>query len=97
MRAPFIALAIAVTAPFSVLAAPPQAAVCTACHGPAGISPNPEWPNIAGQHKPYLVSSLKAYRDGTRNNPLMSPIAKNLTDGDIDVLAEHFSSLPAQP
>lgn len=80
-------------AAFSASAQPPQAAVCAGCHGPAGVSPNPEWPNIAGQNKGYLITSLKAYRDGSRDNALMSPIAKNLSDGDIEALASHFSSL----
>lgn len=89
-------LAVAAVLPLSALAAPPQAAVCAGCHGPAGISPNPDWPNIAGQNKGYLVASLKAFRDGGRSNPLMSPIAKNLSDADIDTLATHFSALASK-
>ncbi len=69
------------------------AATCAACHGPNGISLAPTWPTLAGQHEDYLVHALKQYRDGTRNNPVMMPLAAGLTDADIKVLAKYFSSL----
>ncbi len=70
-----------------------KAAVCVACHGVKGISPNPQWPNLAGQQDQYLILALKAYRDGGRNNPIMSPLAKNLSDADIENLAAYYASL----
>jgi cytochrome c553 len=36
---------------------------------------------------------MKAFRDGKRNDPMMSPMAKPLSDADIDNLAAYFSSL----
>ena len=69
-----------------------KAAVCAACHGPTGRSANDAWPNLAGQKLPYLVKQLKAFRDGTRTNPLMSPMATTLSDADIEDLAAWFSS-----
>jgi cytochrome c553 len=69
-----------------------KAITCVACHGIDGNSANPEWPNIAGQHASYLVRQLKAFRDGTRQNVLMSPMATGLTDEDIADLAAWFSS-----
>lgn len=92
-----VLLTLALALPLATVAAPPQAAVCAACHGTNGISPNPQWPNLAGQQKDYLVTSLKAYRDGGRSNPLVSPIAKNLSDGDIDTLAAYFNGLDPSP
>src|SRR5262245_37636411 len=65
---------------------------CVACHSIDGNSVNPEWPSIAGQHESYLVRQLKAFRDGTRQNPLMSPMAAGLSDEDIADLAAWFSS-----
>lgn len=70
-----------------------SAARCTACHGYNGISANDEWPNLAGQQHGYLVKQLKAYRDGTRTDPVMSPMAEGLTDADIDDIAAWFNSL----
>ena len=70
-----------------------KAAVCAGCHGAAGISANPLWPNLAGQKDAYLAKQLKAFRDGTRTDPTMAPMAKPLSDADIDNLAAYFSSL----
>lgn len=69
-----------------------KAAVCAACHGPDGNSPNPLWPNLAGQQDQYLVKQMKAFRDGDRKDPLMSPMAAALSDEDIDNLAAFFST-----
>ncbi|UTW45502.1 cytochrome c [bacterium SCSIO 12696] len=73
-----------------------KAATCIACHGPAGISNNNLWPNLAGQKKGYLIKQLKDFRAGKRNDPLMKPMVQNLTDADIENLAEYFSSLKSQ-
>ncbi len=70
-----------------------KAASCAGCHGANGISSNPMWPNLAGQQSGYLVKQMKAFRDGTRNDPMMSPMAKPLTDADIDNIAAYYNSL----
>ncbi len=70
-----------------------KAASCAGCHGAAGVSSNPMWPNLAGQQSGYLVKQMKAFRDGTRNDPMMSPMAKPLSDADIDNIAAYYSSL----
>jgi cytochrome c553 len=70
-----------------------KSAVCVACHGTDGISPNPQWPNLAGQKDQYLILALKAYRDGDRQNPIMSPMAQGLSDEDIENLAAYYSGL----
>lgn len=72
-----------------------KSAACVACHGPQGISPNPEWPNLAGQQEAYLLIQLKAYRDGGRQHPLMSPMVQGLSDEDLADLAAYYHSLPA--
>ncbi len=70
-----------------------KAATCAGCHGAAGVSANPLWPNLAGQKEAYMVKQLKAFREGTRADPMMSPMAKPLSDADIDNLAAYFSGL----
>lgn len=67
---------------------------CSACHGMEGNSANPMWPNLAGQHAGYLAAQLGAFRDGTRQDPLMSAQALALTDEDVANLAVYFESLP---
>jgi cytochrome c553 len=74
--------------------APPQIPACQACHGHAGISVAPTIPNLAGQKKPYLVAQLQALRAGSRKNDLMSAIATQLSDADIDALADYWSLQP---
>ena len=70
-----------------------KAATCAGCHGAKGVSANPLWPNLAGQKDAYMVKQMKAFRDGKRSDPMMSPMAKPLSDADIDNLAAYFSSL----
>jgi cytochrome c553 len=72
-----------------------KAVTCAACHGAEGISANPLWPNIAGQAAPYLVTQLKAFKDGARKNPLMTSQAMMLSEQDMADLAVYFESLPA--
>ena len=73
-----------------------KSAVCAACHGSAGISPTPIWPNLAGQKEQYIVIQLKAFKDGTRQNAQMAPMVAGLTDEDIVNLAAYYSGLPCQ-
>lgn len=70
-----------------------KAASCAGCHGAAGVSSNPVWPNLAGQQAAYLAKQMKAFRDGSRSDPMMGPMAKPLSDSDIDNLAAYYSGL----
>jgi cytochrome c553 len=70
-----------------------KTATCVACHGANGISNNDMWPNLAGQKETYLAIQLKAFRDGNRKNPMMSPMAAALSDEDIANIAAYYSSL----
>lgn len=70
-----------------------KSSTCVACHGQAGVSNNPIWPNLAGQKEQYLVKQITAFRDGARQDPMMSPMAKPLSDQDIADLAAYFSGL----
>ncbi len=69
-----------------------KSAVCMACHGPAGISVNPEWPNLAGQHVQYITKQLNNFKAKERHNDLMSPMADPLSEEDIADLAAYYSS-----
>lgn len=68
-----------------------KVAVCSACHGEAGISPAPNWPNLAGQHKDYLMHSIKQYQNGGRKDPVMMGQVINLTDQDIKDIAAFYA------
>jgi cytochrome c553 len=69
-----------------------KAAMCAGCHGADGNSSNPLWPNLAGQHDKYLIKQMKAFKDGTRVEPMMKPMMAPLTDQDIENLAAYFAS-----
>jgi cytochrome c553 len=70
-----------------------KSATCAGCHGANGISGNALWPNLAGQKEGYIVKAIKDFRDGNRKDPMMSAMAKGLTDDDAANLAAYFSSL----
>jgi cytochrome c553 len=70
--------------------------LCASCHGPFGISVQPDAPNLAGQLRTYLVAQLKAFRSGTRKHEVMSLMARNLTDDDIEALADWYASIPVE-
>jgi len=68
--------------------------VCAACHGANGVSVSDSIPNLAGQKAVYLELQLRALKDGSRKNPLMSAMASQLSNDDIANVAAYFSSLP---
>ncbi|NIR29929.1 MAG: cytochrome c [Gammaproteobacteria bacterium] len=70
-----------------------KAAMCAACHGMDGLSTQPIYPKLAGQNEVYLVSALKAYKSGARDNPIMKPMVAPLSGQDMENLAAYFSSL----
>ncbi len=72
-----------------------RALTCNACHGADGNSGSPMWPNLAGQNAPYILEHLTAFKDGSRQDPLMSGQAMMLTEEDMANLAVYFESLPA--
>ena len=66
--------------------------LCAACHGADGNSPNPAWPNLAGQNEEYLIKQLMDFKSGKRKNAQMSPMASPLTSQDVDDLAAYFAA-----
>ncbi|MFL9922818.1 cytochrome c [Herbaspirillum lusitanum] len=73
---------------------------CARCHGADFNSPTEAaYPKLAGQHEDYIKHALTAYRRGGnaangRNNALMAPEVKPLSDSDINNIAAYLHSLP---
>ena len=74
-------------------------AACTACHTPQG-SGNllAGFPRVSGQTVPYLVKTLKDYRSQERTSDedvgeMMRDIAKNMSDAEIEAVANYMTSL----
>ena len=72
-----------------------KAAACVACHGENGNSASPAFPSLSGQPKQFIVSSLFQFREGKRQNEVMSPMAAKLSNADMNDLAAWFSAQPA--
>lgn len=69
-----------------------KAAACGSCHGENGNSSVPTFPKLAGQHGSYLEKQLHAFKDGSRNDPMMSGMAAPLSDKDIADIAEYYET-----
>lgn len=72
--------------------------VCASCHGSAGISASPTYPNLAGQKEGYLAYALRQYKDHQRlgaQAAMMSGIAAPLSPADISAVAAYYASLKA--
>tara|TARA_Y100000590_G_scaffold13842_2_gene16677 strand:- start:5370 stop:5984 length:615 start_codon:yes stop_codon:yes gene_type:complete len=103
MKKPFILLLTTVALIFSnglfsadINKGKEKSVTCVACHGDNGISVNPIWPNLAGQHPKYIKLQMLEFRkgaSGNRNNSIMYGIASTLSDDDIESLALYYSSL----
>jgi len=87
------ASAVAFLFSLSVSAADPN--LCSACHGPNGNSDNPAVPSIAQQPGQFVSTALYQYREGNRKDPQMSPMAANLSNAEMNQLAEYFSKQAA--
>ena len=72
---------------------------CMACHGADAL---PGYPRLAGQHAEYMAGQLWLWKRGlsvgTDGSAIMAPIARRLTDRQIDESAAYFATLgPGKP
>jgi cytochrome c553 len=67
-------------------------ASCAHCHGTDGNSSSGQYPNLAGQTAEYIYLQIKAFKEGARKDPMMSPMVGILNDQDMRDLAEFYSS-----
>ncbi len=81
-----------------------QIPACMACHSPSGVGNGlAGFPRLIGQPAAYIVAQLTAYREGLRTTDedyggMMRDLARGLTDGEIEALAQYLEGLvPAPP
>ena len=67
------------------------AATCANCHGTAGRSVTKEVIPLAGLPKEFIVSQMKAFKEGTRPATIMHQLAKGYSDQQIEVIADYFA------
>lgn len=93
-----LSISFAASAQNTLPAIPLLTLKCGVCHGKEGISSNPAWPNLAGQHASYLKKQLQAFRTGkTHEASIMNAFAAALTNQDIHILATWYARLkPAE-
>ncbi len=67
---------------------------CFTCHGLDGLGDGVSVPRLAGLDAGYLQKQLADYAAETRADPVMSPIARWLDDGDQRAVAAWYAALP---
>ncbi|MNJ07538.1 Cytochrome c4 [compost metagenome] len=76
----------------------PAAMACLGCHGPDGKGMAAAgFPRLAGLPAAYLSKQLHDFRDGTRKNPIMEPLAKALSDEEIQAVTTTLAAMPSDP
>lgn len=68
-----------------------KAVSCAGCHGEEGNSTVGSFPKLAGQHTSYLIKQLQEFKNGTRNDAMMSAMALALTEQDIEDIAAYYA------
>lgn len=72
---------------------------CKGCHSIPGYTnayPSYHVPKIGGQYEPYLVSALKAYKEGSRKHSSMQGNAGSMSDQDMADLAAFLAGIEAK-
>jgi len=70
-----------------------KAELCSACHGPDGISVVPMYPNLAGQRADYQYWQLVKLKFADEGTSIMTPIASQLSDEDMRDLSVYYAGL----
>ena len=92
------AAALAVAFFFSGVAGAADTSLCVSCHGEGGNSTNPAVPSIAAQPRQFITTALYMFRAGDRKDAQMTPVAKPLSNADLNELAAYFTAQkPAPP
>jgi cytochrome c553 len=69
---------------------------CASCHGAQGEgSPAGGFPRIAGQSQYYLAKQLAAFAKESRNSPVMTPIAKAMSEQQMRDVSAYYASAKA--
>lgn len=72
-------------------------AACFSCHGLQGQGDaGAAFPRLGGLDAQYLAKQMADYASGARPNPVMTPIAQQLSPADHQSVALYYAGLPAQ-
>jgi cytochrome c553 len=72
-------------------------AACMGCHAPSGKGNGPAgWPSLIGQHPEYIVTQLKAFKEGTRANDtgnMMRNVSARMSDMEMKSVAAYIAGI----
>lgn len=69
------------------------ATACQTCHVSDGSgNAAAGYPRLAGMNSGYLAKQLRDFKNGTRNDPVMQPIAKALADAEVTNVVAYFAA-----
>jgi cytochrome c553 len=71
---------------------------CDACHGRDSLA---RYPRLAGQNAAYMAGQLRLWAAGhhasTGGGAIMAPIARRLSEPDIEAVTAFFAALASEP
>lgn len=70
-----------------------QASFCAYCHGKDGISVKALVPNLAGQNPNYLLDQIERFANGSRQDFIMTPLARQYGPEDRIAVAIFYSTM----
>jgi cytochrome c553 len=70
---------------------------CVACHGAAGNSTIAQNPKLSAQHQGYVYKQLANFKSPERINPVMTPIAKALSEDEMRNVSAWLENQNAKP
>lgn len=82
---------VSIMLPLAVQAEGEPNALCTGCHNEDGNSVTPEFPKLAGLDAVYIAKQIKDFKNDKRVSEIMGPMANQIPDKDIGLLASYFS------
>ncbi|WP_283744040.1 c-type cytochrome [Sideroxydans sp. CL21] len=82
---------VSIILPLAVQAEGEPNALCTGCHNEDGNSVTPEFPKLAGLDAVYIAKQIKDFKNDKRVSEIMGPMANQIPDKDIGLLASYFS------
>ena len=90
--AAWLGFASAAQAAGDVEAGKTKSVLCVACHGVdgKGVAPNP---GLTGKSEDQLLTAMKDYKSGKRENAIMKALVIPLNDQDMANLAAYYASL----
>jgi len=70
------------------------AIACSSCHGQQGEgNASAGYPYLAGLPAAYIENQLRGFKQGSRSNTMMQPMASSLSAQEITALADYYSGL----